>query len=119
MLIGDNEELGTVAIATPAGDSGPPVVLEMADKWMIGDLGHLSGQYNIVGQVEHVLQEGEELPALRIIRGAPSTPREVDILKEAVPGFSEPAKAFGLSVSDSDAGIKGPALWPDPIAIFR
>jgi hypothetical protein len=119
MLIGDAEKLETVAIAKPIGDEGPPVVLQMADRWMIGDLGHLSGEYVVVGQVEHVLEVGQELPALRIIRTAPATPREVTMLKEMVPNFIDPAKAFGLDVSESDAGIKGPALWLNPIAVFR
>ena len=119
MLIGDADQLETVAIATPVGGEGPSVVLQMADRWMIGELGHLSGQYTIVGQVDHVLKAGEELPALRIVRGSPATPREVAMLKEMVPPFVEPAKAFGLEVSESDAGIEGPALWLAPIAVFR
>jgi hypothetical protein len=76
-------------------------------------------QYVVVGQVEHVLAEGQELPALRIMRTAPATPREVSMLKEFVPHFTAPAKEFGLEVSESDAGIKGPALWLNPIAVFR
>jgi hypothetical protein len=119
MMIGDDEKLGTVALAKPTGDAGPLVVLPMTDQWMIGELGNLSGEYTVVGQVEHVLQGDEEFPALRIIHTAPSTPRELTMLKELIPDFVEPAKAFGLEVSESDAGIKGPALWLHPIAVFR
>jgi len=119
MLIGEAEKLEMVAIATPVGGEGPPVVLQLADRWMIGELGHLSGEYTVVGQVDHVLEQKQELPAWRIIRSAPATPREVDMLKEMVPLFAEPAKAFGLDISEADAGMKGPALWLTPIAVFR
>jgi hypothetical protein len=118
-IIGEDERLEATAIATPVGDDGPSVAMQLADKWMIGDLGYLSGRYTIVGQVDHVLAAGEELPAIRITHSAPVTPLELAMLKEMIPPFVEPSKAFGIVVSENDAGIKGPALWLTPVAIFR
>ena len=31
---------------------------------MIGELGHLSGEYTIVGQVDQILKDGEQYPTL-------------------------------------------------------
>jgi uncharacterized protein (DUF488 family) len=72
-------------------------------------------------KVQHlgVLAAGEELPAMRITHSAPVTPLELTMLKEMIPPFVEPSKAFGIVVSENDAGIKGPALWLTPGAIFR
>lgn len=114
-----DEPLETVAIATVLGGDGPVVGMQLADKWMIGALGRLSGQYTIVGQVDHVLTAGQEFPALRLTDSAPVTPLELSTLKEIIPPFVAPSKAFGINVSENDAAIKGPALWLTPIAIFR
>ena len=56
---------------------------------------------------------------MRITHSAPVTPLELAMLKEMIPPFVEPSKAFGIVVSENDAGIKGPALWLTPVAIFR
>ena len=40
-IIGEDERLEATAIATPVGDDGPSVAMQLADKWMIGDLGYL------------------------------------------------------------------------------
>jgi hypothetical protein len=118
-LVADEENLESVAIATPVGDAGPPVAMQLADRWMIGELGHLSGTYTVVGQVDQILAAGEEFPALRLIRGAPVTTIEIEALRQIVGNFTEPAKGFGLTISENDVSIKGPALWLTPIAIFR
>ena len=86
---------------------------------MIGQVGQLSGEYVVIGQVDHVLPVGEELPTLRLTRDAPPTPIELEALREVVQHFVEPAKALGVSISKSDASIQGPALWLTPVAIFR
>lgn len=118
-LLGDAEEQELIVIAKPEGGEGPPIVMLLAERWRIGQLGHLSGHYSVVGQVDQVLAHGEELPTLRLTRDTPPTPLELTSLREAVEGFVEPAKEMGIVVSANDASITGPALWLTPIAIFR
>jgi hypothetical protein len=118
-LAGEDENLESVVLAEPAGGEGPPIAMQLADRWMIGELGHLSGEYTIVGQVDQVLEDGEEYPTLRIMHAAPVTIVELDVLREVVDNFSEPAKEFGLSITPADATITGPAIWLTPIAIYR
>jgi len=86
---------------------------------MIGQLGHLSVRYTVVGQVDQVLSQGEEYLTMRLTQDAPPIQAELDAFREAVNTFIEPAKQIGVDVSSADASITGPALWLKPIAVFR
>lgn len=122
MLLGDNDEGGadqSVFIATPAGEIGPAVAMPISSEWLIGKIGRLGGEYSVVAQVEQVLGPAEELPTLRLTHDVSATPLEITTLRESISHFVEPAKAMGVDVTTSDASITGPALWLDPIAIFR
>jgi hypothetical protein len=122
MLLGDNDEGGageTVFIARPVGDTGPAVAMPISAEWLIGKIGRLGGEYTVVAQVDQVLTQGEELPTLRLTHDVAATPLEIKTLRESVKNFVEPAQAMGLQVSVADASITGPALWLNPIAIFR
>lgn len=118
-LAGEDENLESVVLAKPSGGEGPPVAMQLADRWMIGELGHLSGEYTVVGQVDQILKDGEQYPTLRLMHAAPVTITELKILREIVGNFTEPAKEFGLSIAPEDATITGPAIWLTPIAIYR
>jgi hypothetical protein len=118
-LVGEDENLESVVIAKPSGGEGPPVAMQLADRWMIGELGHLSGEYTVVGQVDQILKGDEQYPTLRLIRAAPVTITELKVLREIVGGFAESAKEFGLKITSEDATITGPAIWLAPIAIYR
>ncbi|MHA7306539.1 DUF6414 family protein [Arthrobacter sp. TMN-49] len=122
MLLGDNDEGGageTIFIARPVGEKGPAVAMPISAEWLIGKTGRLGGEYTVVAQVDQILTDGEELPTLRLTHDVSATPLEINTLKESVGGFVEPAKAMGMDVSADDASITGPALWLNPIAIFR
>jgi hypothetical protein len=114
---GSKDELMT--IAKPLGDMGPPVIMTLADQWMIGRLGHLAGTYTVVGQVDQVLDAGESTPAIRLTQDIPPTKLELDLWSEALGNFNVPAEALGIHISNDDAAIKGPAMWITPAAIFR
>ncbi len=122
MLLGDNDEGGageSIFIAKPIGESGPAVAMPISGEWLIGKIGRLGGEYSIVAQVDQILGPQEELPTLRLTHDVSATPLEITTLRDSVSNFVEPAKAMGVDVSTSDASITGPALWLNPIAIFR
>jgi hypothetical protein len=119
LLMGEHAREELLIIATPEGEEGPAVVIPLAQHWMIGQLGHLSGRYSVVAQVDQVLGPGEEFPTMRLTRDAPPIQPELDAFREVVSGFVEPAQQMGITVSPNDASIVGPALWLKPIAIFR
>ena len=118
-LSGEGDNLESVVLAKPSGGEGPPVAMQLADRWLIGELGHLSGEYTVVGQVDQIFRDGEQYPTLRLMRVAPVTIVELATLPTDSRQFPEPAKVFGLNVSPEDATIAGPAIWLTPIAIYR
>lgn len=119
LMLGMAGEGETIVLGTPIGEPGPAVAMTLRDEWTIGRLGHLSGEYTLVAQVDQVLTAGAELPALRLTKDVASTPLEVKTLRQAVQGFIEPAKEMGVTVPEDAAVITGPALVATPIAIFR
>ena len=106
-------------LAVPRGDDGPQVVLSVSPKWLIGKLGQLGGDFEIVGQVTRLIPHGEEYPILRLTKDIVPTPLEIDTLKSAVAEFVEPAKLIGVQAGPEESVVKGPALILDPIAIYR
>jgi len=121
MLLGEagDESEQIVVLATPLGLPGPRVAMPVKIRWLIGTLGQLGGEYTVVAQVDRIIGPDDELPAVRLTKDVAATPLEIKALKEALAGFVEPAKELGMEISDSEAIIAGPALWLEPIAIFR
>lgn len=115
---GEDARQSTV-IANPLGSPGPPVVMQLDDRWLIGKTGQLTGTYSVVAQVDRLLRVEEELPTIRLTQNAPVTKLELDVLKSAVEHFKDPSAAFGLTISGADASVTGPAMWTTPIAIYR
>ncbi|TQL70081.1 hypothetical protein FB381_4007 [Nocardioides albertanoniae] len=108
-----------VLIATPLGEAGPKVAMPIDPQWLIGSLGSLGGEYTIVAQVDRLIAEGDEYPTIRLMQDVAPTPIEVQVMKEALGNFVVPSKELGIELSDNEATIPGPAVWLDPIAIFR
>lgn len=108
-----------VVIMTPRGEPGPKVALPVNTDWLIGGLGDLGGDYTVIAQVDRIVPEGEELPAIRLTRDVPPTELEIDTLKEAVAGLITSARDIGVDASEDAATIVGPALWLVPLAIYR
>lgn len=122
MILGGGEEVAqeqVVVIATPHGDAGPKVAMPIKTEWLIGNLGRLGGEYTLIAQVDRIVGAEDELLAIRLTQDVAPTPLEVRTLKESISHFIEPAKDLGVMLSESEATIQGPALWLEPIAIFR
>lgn len=121
MIMGDPEdETAEIAIvATPIGAPGPAVAMPIQQRWLIGRLGQLGGEYTVVAQVDRLVEPGQELPSLRLTHDVAATPLEIEVLKDALNHFVEPAKGMGINLPEGSATISGPALWLEPIAIFR
>lgn len=116
-ITAEDDEIPLLAI--PQGDDGPQVVLSISRRWLIGKLGQLGGNFEIIGQVTRVIPHGEEFPILRLTKDIVPAPLEIDTLKIAVGEFVEPAKQIGVNVGPEESTVKGPALILDPIAIYR
>lgn len=121
LLLGDpdDDEEQVVVLAEPIGEPGPRIAMPIRTKWLAGPLGKLGGEYTVVGQVHRILGKDDELPALRLAHDVSATPLEIETLRSAISVFVEPAKEMGVVISDDEAVISGPALWIEPIAIYR
>lgn len=121
MLLGD-QDLDSdqiIVLAQPLGDPGPKIAMPVKTKWLIGTLGQLGGEYSVVAQVDRIVGAGDEFPAVRLTTDVAATPLEIKVLKDGMAAFVGPAKEIGIEISDSEAVIIGPALWLEPIAIYR
>ncbi|WP_124712261.1 DUF6414 family protein [Mycolicibacterium nivoides] len=114
----NDEDQEIIVEAVPLGDAGPGIAMPIKKKWVIGNLGRFGGEYTVVAQVDRLIASNDELPALRLTHDVAATPLEIDTLKTALDAFKESAESFGLDLADA-ATIKGPALWLEPIAVFR
>lgn len=108
-----------VVLAKPLGADGPKVGMSVRQEWLIGSLGRLGGEYTVIAQVDRLVSQDEEFPAVRLTEDVAATPMEVTLMKEALDNFVGPAKELGVTITDNEATIAGPALWLEPIAIFR
>lgn len=117
LLEGNADEV--IFVAKPLGDIGPTVAMAVQQQWLIGTLGRVGGEYTVIAQVDRIIEGGDEFPAIRLTQDVGPTPLEVGLMKEALSNFVEPAKELGMTITDNEATISGPALWLEPIAIFR
>jgi hypothetical protein len=121
MMLGDAAEGDDqlVVVAVPNGDAGPRVAMPVKTRWLIGSFAQFGGEYTVVAQVDRIIGEREELPALRLTNDVVATTLEVNTLKEALSHFKDPSASMGITITPDEAVIAGPALWLEPIAIFR
>lgn len=121
MILGDvpEEDDQVVVLAVPRGEDGPKVAMPLKLKWMIGSFAQFGGDYTVVAQVDRIVKAGEELPALRLTREVVPTELEIKTIKEAIGNFQDSSQTMGIDLTQDDAVITGPALWLEPLAIFR
>jgi len=119
MLLGDEGVSKFTVFATPLGDPGPAVAMELDDRWLIGNLGALGGVYTIVAQVQRILNVDDWMLTMRLFSEGPVTELERQTVRTILTGFKEAGETFNVNVSPEDGEIHGPAVWLEPIAIFR
>ncbi|MEP6665519.1 MAG: hypothetical protein ABJA81_03630, partial [Nocardioidaceae bacterium] len=95
------------------------VVARLDERYVIGGMGAVEGEWTVIGQIESVLAEDEHVSAIRIIRDVPPTPKETETIEEALNHFVEPSLAMGVEVLPGDISIQYPAVIVHPIAIYR
>ena len=83
------------------------------------DVDDILGQVTVVAQVERVLTEDDQYPAIRMLRGAPATPLETSALEEGLPDLIGGLGELGVSISERDVFIAGPALIMRAICAYR
>ena len=77
------------------------------------------GEVTVIAQVERILGVDDNYPAIRMLRGAPSTPFELSALEETLPDLVSALGGIGMTVSRDDIFIRGPALILRAICAYR
>lgn len=83
------------------------------------DVYDVLGEVTVVAQVERLLTESEHYPALRLLRGAPSTQLERSALEEGIPDLVDGLAGMGVPISDEDVFIPAPAVLLRAICAYR
>jgi hypothetical protein len=116
---GSGESRNVLINIAPSGASDPPVVARLDERYLIGGVSAVEGDYTIIGQIESLLSPGDKVPSIRVIRETPPTPMETETITTALQAMVEPANALGVEVKDSDITLEYPTVVLHPIAIFR
>lgn len=82
-------------------------------------LDDLLGEVTVLAQVERVLADGEDYPAVRMLRGAPSSQFERTALEESLPELIDGLSELGVPISSEDIFVPGPALILRAVCAYR
>ena len=84
-------------------------------------LDEFTGEATFVAQVERKLDEGDQLPAARIVRNTPVLPVERDTMVKQVPIFQSlpGGDDMGIKITEGDVLLRKPALIMRPLCIYK
>lgn len=95
------------------------LVLPVEERYLLVPLDDFSGRATFVAQVDRVLDDDEEVLAIRLLRDAPQLTAERDGLLEALPDFIDGMKELGIEVGERDFFLRSPAVLLKPICIYK
>jgi hypothetical protein len=84
-------------------------------------LDEFSGQATFIAQVERKLDDGDQLPAARIVRNTPVLPVERDTMLKMLPAFQSlpGGEEMGIRITEEDVLLRKPALIMRPLCIYK
>jgi len=119
-MVGTGEAGGRLLIEPHTTDPQlPRLLLPVPGDHIEVDLEDLFGDVTVIAQVERLLTDQEEYPAIRMLRGAPSTPFERSALEEGLPDLVEAVSEMGVEISKEDVLIQGPAVILRAVCAYR
>jgi hypothetical protein len=103
----------------PGRVASPRMIARLTDQYLIGGLDQIEGEFSVISQVDRLLGQDEQESVIRVLRDVPPTPKEIQVMTEAMRHFAEPGQDLGVEVSDDDLTFSYPTVVLRPIAIFR
>jgi hypothetical protein len=97
----------------------PRVIARLDEAHLVAGTQFVEGDFTVIAQVESLIKPGEAVPAIRILRETPPTPKETETITDALQGFIEPAAELGVEITGEDITLGYPGVILNPIAIFR
>jgi hypothetical protein len=103
----------------PVGESSPRVSARLDEEYLVSGTQFVEGEFTVIAQVESLIGTDEAVPAIRVLRETPPTPKETEVITDALANFIEPAAALGVEVTPDDITLRYPGVVFHPIAIYR
>lgn len=97
----------------------PRILARLDERFMIGGLDAVEGEYTVIAQVDSVLREDEQVSIIRLLRDAPPTPIEIETVTEGVLKMADAAKEMGVELGEGDVTFSHPTVLVRPLAIYR
>lgn len=116
---GRDGQMSILVSVAPLGTDSPRVFARLDERYLVNGLGPIEGEVIVIGQIEALVEEGEYVPAIRVLRETPPTQLETDTITEALGNLIEPAAGLGVTISSDDITFGYPAVLMHPIAFFR
>lgn len=116
---GSGDSKNAMIDIAPFGVSHPRMVARLDEQYLVSGLQAVEGEYTIIAQVEALLNPGEKVPSIRVIRDTPPTPMETNTITDALQNMIQPAAELGVEVTEADITLEHPTVIMHPIAIFR
>lgn len=116
---GRSESKSLMVYMAPFGIDSPRIAARLDETYLIGGTQAVEGEFTIIAQVESLIQLGESVPAIRVVRDTPPTPLETETITASLQGMAEMASGLGVAVNDSDLTLQYPGVILHPIAIYR
>jgi len=116
---GKDESRNLIVYMAPFGVVDPRIAARLDENYLVGGAQAVEGTFTVIGQVESLIQPGESVPAIRVVRDTPPTPMETETITTALKGMTEVAAGLGLEIADGDLTLQHPGVILHPIAIFR
>ena len=121
---GKDKAKKTLVIFAEAGGgeaTAHKLVMPVKRNYMLVPLDEFAGKATFVAQVEHILEEGEEYLAARVVRNSPVLPAEREMMLEMLPALEalQEEPGFGLSIDRSDVVLNKPAVILKPLCVYK
>jgi hypothetical protein len=95
------------------------LVMPVQSRYLLVPLDEFAGRATIVGQVDRILTNGDEMHVVRLLKNAPVLPVEREGLLDALPDLASAFSELGVDMTVDDLVLKSPAVVLKPICIYK
>jgi hypothetical protein len=116
---GKNNDKSLLVTLQPRGTTDPRVSGRLDERYLVSGIESFEGEATVIAQVESLIRPDETIPAIRVLRETPPTPKETEVITAGLEGFIGPASELGVELTKEDLSLGYPGVILRPIAIYR
>lgn len=103
-----------------AGVDGPRLMTRLDDVHVIGGFDRVQGEVRVAAQVDQILGPSEKVSVIRVLKGVPPTPLELNTIREALRGnLLGAAEGMGISLREDDIEVSHPTVVVKTLAMWK